>query len=110
MMNFEAVIRTVGGLDAAELRRWIAERWVRPEAAAEGYLFHEVDVARIRLIIELRRDLAIDDETLPVVLRLLDQVYALRRRLRAAYEAIEAQPLEIRQAMRIRLGAPPGEK
>ncbi|SRR5579883_396528 len=110
MMNFEAVIRTVGSLDAAELRRWIAEHWVRPEAAAEGYLFHEVDVARIRLIIELRRDLAIDDEALPVVLHLLDQVYALRRRLRAAYEAIDAQPAEIRQALRIRLSGPPDEK
>ena len=41
---------------------------------------------------------------MPVVLRLLDQVYALRRRLRATREAIEAQPDDVRQALRARLG------
>ncbi len=104
MIGFEAVIGLLGDLDAAELRRWIEERWVRPETAAEGYLFHEVDVARVRLIRELRHDLAFDDEAMPVVLQLLDQVYALRRRLRAMRDAVEAQPLEVRTALRARLG------
>ena len=104
MMSFEAVIRLVGDLEAEELRRWIAERWVLPEGGAEGYLFHEVDVARVRLICELRRDLAIDEEAMPVVLRLLDQVYSLRRRLRATIEAIDAQPDEVRAALRARIG------
>jgi chaperone modulatory protein CbpM len=104
MISFDAVIRLVGDVQAEELRRWIDERWVRPEGEAQTYVFHEVDVARVRLIRELRYDLAIDDEAIPVVLRLLDQVYALRRRLRAAREAIEAQPDEVRQALRAQLG------
>lgn len=105
MINLDAVLDLVRGLEEAELRRWIAERWVRPEPASEGYLFRDVDVARVRLIVELRHDLAIDEEALPVVLRLLDQVYALRRRLRAVYEVVDAQPQEVREAIRIRLGA-----
>ena len=104
MTSFEAVIRLVGGLEEEELRRWIAERWVLPEGGAGGYIFHEVDVARVRLICELRHDLAIDEEAMPVVLRLLDQVYSLRRRLRATIDAIDAQPAEIRAALRARLG------
>ena len=103
MISFGAVIRLIGDLQAEELRRWIDERWVRPEGEAHTYVFHEVDVARVRLIRELRYDLAIDDEAMPVVLRLLDQVYALRRRLHATRAAIEAQPDEVRQALRARL-------
>src|SRR5690348_13029491 len=103
MIGFDAVIALVGGLEEAELRRWIAERWVRPETASGAYVFHEVDVARIRLIVELRRELAIGEEALPVVLQLLDQVYGLRRRLRALSQAIEAEPPEIREALRVRL-------
>ena len=44
-------------------------------------LFDEADRARIRLIVELRRDLEVNDEAVPVVLRLLDQIYGLRRAL-----------------------------
>ena len=105
MISFEAVIRLVVGLKEAELRHWIAERWVRPESGAEGYVFAEVDVARVQLIHELRYELAIDEEAMPVVLQLLDQVYTLRRRLRVTLDAIDAQPDEIRAAIRARCGA-----
>jgi chaperone modulatory protein CbpM len=37
----------------------------------------------VRLIRELRDELAVNEEALPVVLSLLDQLYALRRRVRA---------------------------
>jgi chaperone modulatory protein CbpM len=103
MIGIDGLIRRVAGLQEAELRRWIDERWVRPERAATGFVFREVDVARVRLIVELRHDLAIDEEALPVVLQLLDQVYALRRRLKAMSEAIDAQPDAVRQAVRTRL-------
>jgi chaperone modulatory protein CbpM len=108
MIGFDAVLRLIGDLQAEELRRWIAERWVRPESEPQGYLFHEVDVARVRLIRELRYDLAIDEEALPVVLSLLDQIYALRRRLARLQAAIEEQPPELRAALRTRLGEDEG--
>jgi chaperone modulatory protein CbpM len=105
MIDIDALLRLIGDLQESELRRWIEERWVRPEDGAQGYVFHEVDVARVRLIYELRYDLAIDEEAMPVVLQLLDQVYGLRRRLRVMREAIDAQPEEVRAALRARLGA-----
>ena len=54
MISFDAVIRLIGDLQAEELRRWIDERWVRPEGDGPTYVFLEVDVARVRLIRELK--------------------------------------------------------
>jgi cyanophycinase-like exopeptidase len=45
---------------------------------------------------------------LPVVLGLLDQIYALRRRLARLQAAIEEQPPELRAALRTRLGEDEG--
>ncbi|MDX1423617.1 MAG: chaperone modulator CbpM [Kiloniellales bacterium] len=64
-----------------EVSGWIEQRWVLPLEEDGELLFDEVDCARIRLIVELRRDLEVNDEAIPVVLRLLDQVYGLRRTL-----------------------------
>jgi chaperone modulatory protein CbpM len=97
MTDIAAVCRLVG-VEVHELEHWIGEAWVLPESGAAGYVFHEVDVARVRLIVEMR-DLALDEEAIPVVLRLLDQLYAVRRRLRAVNSAIDALPPELRAAV-----------
>jgi chaperone modulatory protein CbpM len=109
MIGIDAVCALIGDVDEGELQRWIGESWVLPERAHEGFVFHEVDVARVRLIVELRRDLAIDDEAMPVVLSLLDQLYALRRRLKAIIAAMDALPPELRAALAERLGEEEGE-
>lgn len=106
MITFEAVVRTVGGIRATELRAWIDEGWVRPERQRGVLIFREIDVARVRLIHDLRRDLAIGDEALPVVLNLLDQLYAMRRRLRLVNAAVAAQPPAVRRTFRGALRAP----
>lgn len=104
MTSFEHVLTFVSGLERAELARWVDDRWVRPERAGDGYRFRAVDVARVRLIFEMRRDLGIDEEALPVVLSLLDQVYGLRHRLRQVCQAIEAMPPELRDDVVARIG------
>ena len=67
------------GLDVAEVERWIALDWVRPDGAPGQWQFTAIDVARLRLIVELRSDLGVDETSLPMVLNLLDQLYAARR-------------------------------
>jgi len=104
MIGIDAVCRLVADLEPSELERWIAESWVLPERSAEGYVFHEVDVARIHLIVEMRHELAINDEAMPLVLRLLDQLYALRRRVKSLTAAIEGLPPEIRDRLSAHLG------
>jgi chaperone modulatory protein CbpM len=103
MIALEALLRQVRGLDAVELGQWIEARWVRPERVASGYVFHEIDVARVHLIVELRHELLVDAEAMPVILNLLDQVYALRHRLKSVAAAIETLPLETQALIRERL-------
>ncbi|WP_424140593.1 chaperone modulator CbpM [Roseomonas chloroacetimidivorans] len=80
MITIEALCRTVVGLDRSEVERWIENAWLHAEGTPGHYLFREIDVARVRLIHELRTDLKVEEETLPVVLSLVDQLYEARRR------------------------------
>jgi len=57
-------------------------------------------VARVELILEIRQEFAIDEEALPLVLGLLDQVYELRRQLRRVCDALAAQPQEVQAAVK----------
>ena len=100
MIGFDEILIRYRGLARSELLRWVEERWVLPERRAETWVFHEVDVARIELIIEIRRDFAVDDEAMPLVLSLLDQVYSLRRQMRRLCDAVSAQPEDIQAAIR----------
>ena len=107
MIALNELLDRVRGLDRGELTEWIENRWVRAELRGGTWLFHEVDVARIELIREIRHEFAIDDEAVPVVLGLLDQVYGLRRQLRRLCDALAAQPDDVQQA--IKLALPPLE-
>lgn len=87
ILTLEQVLEEVR-LSRVELTGWIEQRWILPAQEEGAYVFSEVDVARIRLICELRRDMQIDEEAIPVVLSLLDQVYALRHALSQLNNAI----------------------
>ena len=99
MIAFEELLGRFHGLDPGELARWVENRWVLPERRNETWFFHEVDVARVELICEIRHEFAIDEETLPLVLGLLDQIYGLRRQLRRLCDALAGQPPEVRAAV-----------
>ena len=106
MITLETLIVTIHGLDRAEVEHWIAEDWIRPVGREGTWLFREIDVARLRLIRELRSDLGLQEEALPVVLRLMDQLYDERRRLRFLRDALERTvPADVRalvdQALRV---------
>jgi chaperone modulatory protein CbpM len=104
MTTFEEILR-LHRIQQVELTGWIEQRWVRPRQTAEGYVFDEVDEARIELISELRRDLMVEDDVLDLVLSLLDQLYATRRMLRTVEEAFEALPEPVRAQIRAKLKA-----
>lgn len=97
MITVEALLVTVVGLDRAEVEHLVSLDLVRPEGSAPAWRFREIDVARLRLIQDLRHGMGISDDALPVVLRLLDQLYDTRRQLRRLGEAVErAAPGEVR--------------
>jgi chaperone modulatory protein CbpM len=103
LASFEQVVLDIE-LEDAELTAWIEQKWVLPVERDGGYAFDEADVARVRLIAELRRDFGVNDEAIPVVLRLLDQVYSLRQTLDQLNQAIGALPEDARDLLRAELG------
>jgi chaperone modulatory protein CbpM len=96
-------------LSREELLLWIERRWVLPLAEGGDYVFGEADVARVQMIVELHRDLAIDDEAMSVVLDLLDKLYGLRRQMRDLLSAVEELPEAQRDRLLSRIGRVPDE-
>ena len=100
MKTLSEVVLTVERIDRVELARWVELGWVAPVGRERGEpAFSDLDVARVCLICDLVHDLAVEEETVPVVLSLLDQVYALRRQLGALTAAIQRQPEDVRRAI-----------
>ena len=88
MRTLEQVLAEVA-LSDTELRVWIEQQWVLPSQSDGGYLFDDADLARVQLICDLRRDLMVNDEAIPVVLSLLDQIHELRHTLAELNAAIK---------------------
>lgn len=87
-------------LSLPRLHKWIRLGWVRPERHEGSARFHDVDIARVRLLNELEHVLDFDDDTVPLVLSLLDQIHGLRGELRNLARAIDEQPQAVRDRIR----------
>jgi chaperone modulatory protein CbpM len=79
-------------LERGQLVAWIEEGWVAPVKDNDGFVFDEIDAARVNFICELVRDMSIGEEAIPVVLSLVDQLNALRGTLRQVLLAAEELP------------------
>ena len=92
------------------LETWIERRWVLPARDGGSYVFSETDLARVELICDLSREMALDDDAMAVVLPLLDQVYGLRASLRRVADAIGSLPEPARAQLRAELRKTPRAK
>lgn len=88
-MDITEVTALFSDLTQVELVHWVEQGWVVPDPDEEGaaFVFREIDVARVRLIHDLRRDMDVGEDTIPLVLSLLDQIYELRSQLKEALRA-----------------------
>jgi chaperone modulatory protein CbpM len=82
MMRLTAVVAMFTDLGEPQLTAWIERGWVRPGLPGVEPEFDDMD------------------ETIPLVLSLLDQVYELRAGLRSVLRAVDAQPDPVREAIR----------
>jgi chaperone modulatory protein CbpM len=98
-MRLTAVVAMYPDVVEAELVTWVERGWVRPAGGPPEWEFAEIDVARVRLVRDMRRDMDVPEESMALVLSLLDQVYALRGQLRAVARAVEGQPEPVRAAI-----------
>ena len=64
------------------LRAWISEEWLSPADMAGELTLTEMDLARARLISDLKQDMGVNDEGVGVILHLIDQLHGLRRAMR----------------------------
>jgi chaperone modulatory protein CbpM len=69
-------------LDSPTVNAWIKAEWLAPVSSQKTFLFSEADLARARLIQDLRLDFGVNDEGIAIVLHLLDQLHGLRCLLR----------------------------
>lgn len=100
MIGLDDLLQHFAGLERGEVMRWVENRWILPDESGGRWVFAEVDIARVELILQVRREFAVGDEAMPVVLGLLDQVYSLRRQLARLCDALAAQPPEVQIAIR----------
>lgn len=108
MMNVLAVTAMFPDLTEVELITWVERGWVLPDTGEGGLIFGEIDVARVRLIRDLRRGMDIAEDAVPLVLSLLDQVYELRTRLKSVMRAVEVQPRDVQLAVLAAIEGSPG--
>jgi chaperone modulatory protein CbpM len=65
-------------LDVPTLNAWIEAEWLLPLANGKAFQFSDADLARARLIQDLKMDFGVNDEGVAIILHLLDQLHGLR--------------------------------
>jgi chaperone modulatory protein CbpM len=69
---------TSAGLQVQTLEFWVDQRWLIPDQSSAEMTFSDADVARARLIHDLKGDFGVNDEGVDVILHLVDQLHGLR--------------------------------
>jgi chaperone modulatory protein CbpM len=77
-------------IDGETLQTWVEAGWLMPRGKHDGRHYTDVDLARANLIGDLQ-DLGVNDEGIPIILDLVDQMHGLRRMLRELLPMIKAQ-------------------
>lgn len=103
MMTETEILGRIGRMSQERLQVCITRAWVRPAQSSAGHVFDETDLARLTLITELSDDLGVNDDALPLILNLLDEVSTLRRRIRELDQALAEQGPDICEAVIARL-------
>jgi len=79
-------------LTSTRLERWLHEGWIIPHSPSSEKAFNDLDRSRAELICYLVDDLDIQENAIPVILSLLDQIYGLRGELKTLAEAVSTLP------------------
>jgi chaperone modulatory protein CbpM len=75
------------------LNQWIEAGWLTPHQELSGKRFSDVDLARAYFIRDLQ-DLGVNDDGIPIILDLIDQLHGLRHLVHELLLALKAQRQE----------------
>jgi chaperone modulatory protein CbpM len=102
MLSERDLVARVQRLTVTRLRVWVAQGWIKPEnEAVQAY--SEADLARAALISNLEDELGFDEEDVPVLLNLIDQIHGLRAELSSLCEALNRLPEDVRATVKMQI-------
>lgn len=101
MLTEQDVVTRVQRLTVTRLRVFVSHGLIKPVDETPRY--SEADLARAALICNLEDELGFDEEDVPVLLSLIDQIHGLRSELRGLIEAVEGLPPDTRATVRMRI-------
>ncbi len=99
MITERELVARIENLEATHLRHWVELGWIVPLRRDVELVFDDHDAVRAQLICDLVYDMAIEEDSMPVVLSLLDQLHGTRRMLRVMATAIEKQDASVRASI-----------
>jgi chaperone modulatory protein CbpM len=101
MLSERDIIAKVEHVTVTRLRIWVRQGWIRPAAEPPG--FTEADLARAALIRDLEDTLGFDEDQVPVLLNLIDQIHGLRAELKTVLGALEGLPEDTRKLVKVHI-------
>lgn len=85
----DEVVTIVTRLTRRQLVTFIEGGVVKPQRETTGYVFGQIDIARLELLCDLTEDLELDETALGVVVSLIDQLHAARQDMALLINVIE---------------------
>jgi chaperone modulatory protein CbpM len=104
-MSEADTIVAVARLTSTRLHAFISAEVLVPVQSPDGPLFGPADLARLELLCDLAEHFDLEGDALGVVMGLIDQLHATRQRLHAVARALEAEPIEVRHRVGLRIVA-----
>ncbi len=77
-------------IDVERLDKWLSAGWLFPRREDALTDYSDIDLARAHLIRDLS-ELGVNDEAIPIVLDLVDQLHGMRRAMRELLATVRAQ-------------------
>ncbi|WP_018856034.1 chaperone modulator CbpM [Rhizobium sp. 42MFCr.1] len=90
-------------IDVRVLEVWVEQGWLLPQTRDGTRDFRDTDVARAQLILDLTRDMGVNDAGVDLIMDLIDQIHGLRGTLREMLAAMEGQDEEVKRRLRGKL-------
>jgi chaperone modulatory protein CbpM len=78
-------ITQITGIENDEFLTYLQNEWIIPADSSDDkeIIFDEEDRARAALIRELKEDFDVNDQSVPVILHLIDEIHSIRKKVSA---------------------------
>jgi len=73
------------GVSVKTVRGFIESEWIVP-LDPDAQMLDEEDIARIKLILEMKNDFEVNDQSIDIILHLIDRIHVLNLHLKHSYK------------------------